>query len=374
MNMIEKVSCVKEKYPGERRVFLQPKHIKKILKLGVEVLIERDLGSNIGISNEEYKHAGATIVSRDEAWNESDMVLKYKVPIPDEYKFFREGLIITGALHAEGKPQLVNALCGSKTTAYSYEYFKTDDGIFPMMVATSEIAGKLAVIYGAFYLQSQFGGSGVLLSDIPECKPPKVLVIGYGNAGGAAAKMASDMGADVIVLGTNKERIRRYNGLSSRQIRCEMISRELLIELLPSVDLVIGAVQISTYDTAPIIDDKLLSIMKKGSMIVDVTCGYGKGYLPTFDRKTDFNNPVYIKNGILHCAISTLPAAVASTSMEAIGELVVPYMINLIDYLNHGKRDDSLFESGLIIDKGIIVNSEVRRHYDYWISQGKKVL
>lgn len=121
----KKISCVKEKYPGERRAFLQPKHIKEILKLGVDVLIERDLGLDMGISNEEYKKAGATIVSQEEAWNESDMLLKYKIPIPDEYNFFRDGLIITGALHAEGKPQLVSALCDSKTTAYSYEYFNS---------------------------------------------------------------------------------------------------------------------------------------------------------------------------------------------------------------------------------------------------------
>ena len=236
------------------------------------------------------------------------------------------------------------------------------DGIFPLSVASSEIAGKLAILHGAYYLQRHFGGAGILLAGVVGLKPPKVLVIGHGNAGGAAARLAATLGANVVVLGTNRERLRRFQATVPSSVTCYVNSPEVLARELPEADLVIGAILISTYDTPPIIDEDLVKCMKKGAVIVDITCGYGTGYLPTGDQFTSFGHPVTERHGVLHCKIKNLPAAVPVTTNEAVSTLITPYLIALGNAIFDDGIYDPVSVSGKIVEHGIIVHPEVERN------------
>jgi len=254
----------------------------------------------------------------------------------------------------------------TQCTAYSYEFFKTLEGIFPLSVASSEIAGKVAVIYGAYHLQAHLGGSGVLLAPVVNVKPPKVLVIGYGNAGGAAARLAVAMGAQVTILGTNKERLRAFQATMPSGTRCLLNSREVLEKEIIDADLVIGAILISTYDTPAMLDELLVQKMKKGSMIVDVTAGYGSGYMPTFDRSTNFENPVYERFNVLHCKIDVLPLAYPATTVDAMSQHLAPYLIELGESLYDSSVKNPTSLAGKIISQGEVMHSEVRRHMDFF--------
>lgn len=356
----KRVSVLKETRGGERRVIVTPPDLIAFRDAGFDILVEGGAGHGAGRDDAEYEAYGATIVSTDEAWTGSDYVVKYKAPGVEEWPRLRPGMHIAAAMHAEGNAELVSALVASGATAYAYEFFQAPNGIYPLAVPDSETSGKLAVLYGAYHLQSHLGGRGVLLASTPGVKPPRVLVIGHGNVGGAAARTAVALGAEVVVLGTNRERLRRFQG-SLPMATCLLNSREVLARELPTVDLVVGAILISTYDTEPMLDESLVRTMQPGSMIVDVTVGYGAGYLPTFDRRTTHEDPVYVRHGVLHCKIDPLPASVPVSASQAVGDLTTPYLIDLGRAV-YGERFDPTSWAGRIVADGQVVHPELERH------------
>lgn len=360
---MKSVAIVRETRTGERRVILKPAQVRLMRDAGFRVFVERGAGGGLEISDREYERAGAEIVSTDTAWTASPLVLKYKAPLPDEFRYLRPELHLGAFLHAEGDPRLTLALCRARVTAYSYELFRTREGIFPLSAASSEIAGKMAVLYGGYHLQSHLGGAGVLLAGVTGLEPPKVVVIGYGNAGGAAARLAASMGADVAVLGTNPVRLRRFAATMPRNVRCLINGPAVLERELPDADLVIGAILISTYDTPPIVTDDLIRRMKRGAVVVDVTCGYGPGYMPTCDQLTSHTAPTFERHGVLHIKIKTLPESVPVTTNEAVSMLVAPYLLNLAHAV-YGEAVDPVSEAGKVTQAGEIVHRVVRRHME----------
>ena len=359
------VSIIKEKKQGERRVILTPREIKLFKDAGFEVLVEKEAGLGIGIADIEYQKKGAKIVDTKTAWTKSNFILKYKPPIDDEFKYIDSTKNLCAVFHAEGNKELTKKLLNSGCTAYSYEFFKTPQGIFPLSVASSEIAGKVAVIYGAYHLQAHLGGSGVLLAPVVNVSSPKVLVIGYGNSGGSAARLASAMGAQVTVLGTNREKLRSFQATMPTGTRCFINSRKVLEKEVVDADLVIGAILISTYDTPTMIGEDLVKKMKKGSMIVDVTAGYGSGFLPTFDHSTTFENPVYKKFGVLHCKIDVLPLAYPATTVDAMSQHLAPYLVDLGESIYNSKIKNQTATNGKIVENGKIIHPEVKRHFKF---------
>ncbi|MRG29293.1 hypothetical protein GIJ05_14230 [Laceyella tengchongensis] len=347
-----------------------PDQVKLFCQSGYQVYVETGAGNGSGFSDKEYQEAGAEIVSTSEAWSASPFVVKFKSPGPHEYDYLHPDMNVGAFFHAEGNPELTKVLCDCGVTAYAFEFFRTMDGFFPMSFADSEIEGKMAVLYGAYHLQSHLGGSGVLLTDVVGVKQPKVVVIGYGTAGGAAVRLAVALGAEVVVLGTNQEKLRRFQATVPPSVRCLVNSQEVLARELNDADLVIGAIQISTYDTPPMIDEELVKMMKPGSMIVDVTCGYGSGYLPTFSQFTSFNQPVYERFGVLHCKIDLLPAAVPATTTRAVSPLVAPYLLNLGESIFNTNFFDGISAAGKIIENGKIVHYEVARHMEMVDQEG----
>jgi len=363
------VSILKELGAGEHRVVLLPTETAAFVEAGFKVFVERGAGERAGALDDDYRAAGASVVSTEEAWGASSYVLKYKAPRPREFKYFRDGLVLGASFHAEGDASMTSELCRKKVTAYSFEFFRTPEGIFPLSVPSSEVSGKLAVLYGAYHLQKHLGGRGVLLADVVGVRRPRVLVIGHGNAGGAAARMAHALGADVVVLGANRERLRRFQATMPSLVECYLNTPEILAREVPRSDLVIGAILVSSYDTEPMIEEGLVRQMRPGSVIVDVTCGYGSGYLPTFDRETTHLEPVYERFGVLHCKIDALPSSVPVTVARATSLVRAPYLIALGRAIFEGVSDP-VSEAGKITEDGRVVHPEVKRHMDMLIAAG----
>lgn len=363
-----KVGLAKEIKVGEKRVLLTPDSISEFVDAGYKFYVESDAGKNAGFEDLDYERKGAIIVSQKDLWEMSDIVIKFKAPQINEYNYLKENQIIGAFMHAEGNPELVKVLCQKKVNAYAFEFFKTYDGIFPMSLIDSEIAGKLAMIYGMYHLQSHLGGVGVLLSPVIGVKIPKVVVIGYGNAGNAAIRVAEAMGLDVVVFGRNPERLRKYQATVKPNVQCHVYNSNFFEEQIVEADLVIGAIQISTFDTPAILKEDIVKKMKKGAMIVDITCGYGKGYMPTFDKFSTFENPVYERFGILHCKIDLLPAAVPITTTIGVSKHITPYLLKWMCSISNGIQDD-VSAAGMIVKDGIVTHSEVMKLMR-WYSNG----
>jgi len=363
---MKSISIIKEKAAGEQRVILTPREIALLVKAGYNVIVEKGAGENVGIPDKSYAEAGAKIASTKEAWTASKLIIKYKPPVDEEFQYLDKDKVLCAVFHAEGNPGLVKKLLKSKAEVYSYEFFRTKEGVFPLSVASSELAGQIAVIYGAYHLQVHLGGSGKLLAPVVNAQPLKVLVIGYGNAGGAAARLASAMGGEVVVLGTNKEKLRAFQAAMPSGTRCYVNTPDVLEREIRSADLVIGAILISTYDTKPIITEKMVKSMKPGAMIIDVTSGYGPGYIATFDRETSFKEPTFKKYGVLHCKIDTLPLAYPSTTVDAMSQHLFPYLLDLAASVYDPTLVNDTAEAGKIVENGKIVHREVKRHFEHY--------
>lgn len=350
----------------ESRTLLMPAQVPQFVEAGFQVRVEQGIGQGLGVPDLAYEEAGAQVLDGHSLWTTTRLVLKFKAPEADLWHYLRPGLSFAAFLHAEGNPELTAEFRKSGMSAYALEFFRTPQGYFPMSVADSEISGRLAVIIGAYHLQKHLGGRGIFLPHVTGATPARVVVIGYGNAGGAAVRTAVSLGAEVVVLGRNRAKMRAFQAGFTGQVRCELNTPETLERELSAADLVIGSIQISTFDTPPMIDEQMLTIMKPGSMIVDVTCGYGAGYLPTFDRQTSFDNPVYERNGVLHCKIDRLPAATPLTTSEAVSALVTPYLVAFGNAVVGDGPADPTSEAGLVVRSGEIIHPEVMRHMAHY--------
>lgn len=357
------ISILKERRSGEKRVILLPEAVGEFTRRGYRVLVEAEAGIAAGFSDQAYEAAGATIVDGPTAWSGSDVVFKYKAPGPEEYRHFRPGLHLASFMHAEGNLALVEAMRGSGMSGYALEFFRTERGDYPVPVSDNEISGKLAILLAAYHLQAHMGGSGVLLSDVPGAPRPKVVVIGYGNAGGGAARLAASMGAEVTVFGTRWEGLRRFMAGMPANVRCLPNEREAFERAVLEADVVVGAILISTYDTAPMLDEELVRRMKPGSVIVDVTCGYGAGYMPSFSHLTTYDDPFYVRHGVLHCKIDAMPASVPLTAARATSANVWRYLMDLARDVHDGVADP-VSRKGCVVAGGAVVHPEVRRHIE----------
>jgi alanine dehydrogenase len=328
------------------------------------VLVEKGAGENAGIPDDTYREAGAEIVDRETAWAQC-FAVKYKVPQPEEFGFFHKDLHLATNFHAEDDPVLTQRMCESGMTGYGFEFFENEDGSLPATTHDDEIAGKTAIFYGAYLLQQHFGGSGTLLTHVAGTTPPKALVIGHGDVGGAAARTAAALGCRVTVLGRNWSRLRKFAGTVPPNVTCRLNSPEVLSEEVKDADLVVGAILISTYDTPPMLDRGHLKTMKKGSMIIDITCGWGDGlgWMPSFHRQTSHEDPIYEVDGVLHCKIDALPAKMPATASEAASTNLTPHLIALGDAIYSGGTYPPA-EKGKIVANGEVTHPVMIRTLD----------
>lgn len=319
-----RVGVAREVKPAEQRVALTPAGAMELAADGHDVMVESAAGLGSGFSDEEYVAAGARIVSPEEVWAESELLLKVKEPIESEYGHLRDDLTLFTFLHLAAAPSLVEALLAAGTTAIGYETVEDAEGRLPLLSPMSEIAGRLAIQTAAYFLQAPFGGRGVLIGGAPGVQPARVLVIGGGAVGVHAARVATGMGAEVTILERSMARIRELEDRFEASANVLYSDPLALKQLLPRTDAVIGAVLIPGARAPHLIERDMLAPMPDGAVIVDVAIDQG-GCAET-SRPTTHDEPVYVVDGVLHFCVTNMPGAVPVTSTRALTNATLPYV------------------------------------------------
>jgi alanine dehydrogenase len=312
----------------ENRVALPPSAAYQLIKRGHEIVVEKDAGAGSGFSDEEYAAAGARLVPRhDEVFARAELVVKVKEPLPAEYGLLRPDQILFTYLHLAANKRLTEALLATGATCIAYETVEVNRRL-PLLEPMSEIAGRMSIIVGGYFLAKHAGGKGVLLGGVPGVLPGKVVVIGGGTSGVNAARMATGLGADVTILEVDLERM-RFLDITMHTAHTLYSSEASLLELLPSVDLLIGAVLVPGARAPKLISRDMLRLMKPGSVLVDIAIDQG-GCVET-SRPTTHHDPVFTEEGVLHYCVANMPGAYARTATQALTNVTYRYIEALAD-------------------------------------------
>ncbi|QWG52605.1 alanine dehydrogenase [Bacillus mycoides] len=332
---------------NENRVAMTPAGAVHLVQNGHEVFVQKGSGVGSGFTDEEYVQAGAKLVeTAEEAWNQ-DMVMKVKEPVESEYGYFREGLILFTYLHLAPEPELTKALIDNKVVSIAYETVQLDNRSLPLLAPMSEVAGRMSAQIGAQFLEKNKGGKGILLAGVPGVKRGKVTIIGGGQAGTNAAKIAVGLGADVTIIDLSAERLRQLDDIFGNQVKTLMSNPYNIAEAVKESDLVIGAVLIPGAKAPKLVTEEMIQSMEPGSVVVDIAIDQG-GIFETTDRITTHDNPTYEKHGVVHYAVANMPGAVPRTSTLALTNVTVPYAVQIA---NKGYKEACLGNTALL--KGI---------------------
>ncbi|HVU16437.1 MAG TPA: alanine dehydrogenase [Candidatus Didemnitutus sp.] len=323
------IGVPKEIKIGETRVSMTPSLCRRVVALGGKVLVEKSAGANAGYTDAEYKAAGATIVpSADKVWKAADMILKVKEPLESEYSRMKDGLTLFTYLHLAAGPALARELCRKNILGIAYETVEGSDGSFPLLKPMSQIAGRLSIQIGAYFLQSQFGGSGVLLGGIPGTMPGHVVVVGAGNSGAHAVQMAAGMGARVTVLDLDTRKLEALDTEYRGRVVTLMSNPANIEHAVADADLLIGAVLIPAAKAPIVVSDKMVAQMRPGGVIVDIAIDQG-GCIETI-RPTSHEKPTYKEHGVIHYAVPNMPALVGRTSTMGLTQATEPYVAMMV--------------------------------------------
>jgi len=322
------IGVPKEIKEQEQRVALVPSAAELLTKRGHTVLVEKSAGVGSGYPDEEYRKAGAEIVDlAKDVFARADMIVKVKEPLPAEFPLLRKGQILFTYLYLAASKALTDALLKSGVTAVAYETIQVGNRL-PLLEPMSEIAGRMSVVMGAYFLAKHNGGSGVLLGGVPGVLPGRVVVIGGGTAGVNAARMATGLGADVTILEVDLERM-RFLDITMGSAHTLYSSESHLRELMPNVDLLIGAVLVPGAKAPRLITRAMLKAMKAGSVLVDIAIDQG-GCAET-SRPTTHLQPTYVEEGVTHYCVANMPAAYARTATQALTNITYGYVELLAD-------------------------------------------
>jgi alanine dehydrogenase len=312
---------------GEQRVALTPAGAHALVAGSHRVVVEAEAGTGSGIRDDEYTAVGAEVAGVDDIWRRADMILKVKEPLPAEYPRLRAGQVLFTYLHLAPAPELTRALRDSDVIAVAYETVQRSDGSLPLLTPMSEVAGRLAVQEGAFYLGRAHGGRGILLGGVPGVPPGNVVIVGAGTVGLNAVRMAVGLGADVSILDVNPDRLRAVDDLYQGRVVTIMSNAFNLRSVVRRADLLIGAVLITGARAPVLVTAAMVATMKEGAVIVDVAVDQG-GCVETI-RPTTLPEPVYTLHGVLHYGVTNMPALVPRTSTFALTNATLPYALEL---------------------------------------------
>jgi alanine dehydrogenase len=317
------VGVPKEIKLQEHRVALLPSGAYQLIKRGHTVLVERGAGVGSGFPDQEYENAGATLVDEHrDVFDKAELVVKVKEPQPDEFWLLRKEQLLFTYLHLAASRELTEALMASSVTALAYETIEVK-GRLPLLEPMSEIAGRMSIIAGGFFLTKHNGGSGVLLGGVPGVLPGKVLVIGGGTSGINAARMAQGLGADVTILEVDAERM-RFLDITLHTAHTVYSDESHLLQLMPATDLLIGAVLVPGARAPRLISREMLRLMKPGSVFVDIAIDQG-GCAET-SRPTTHDDPVFVEEDVIHYCVANMPGAYARTATQALASVTYPYI------------------------------------------------
>ncbi|MGG5372818.1 alanine dehydrogenase [Enterococcus sp. AZ196] len=341
------IGIPKEIKNNENRVALPPSGVFDLTNRGHQVLVEKDAGKGSAITDEEYAAAGATIINdAAEVWA-ADMVMKVKEPLPEEYQYFRKGLLLFTYLHLAANKPLTEALVNSGVNAIAYENVQPADNTLPLLAPMSEIAGRMAAQIGANYLERVNGGKGILLSGVPGVRRGNVVVIGGGVVGLNAAKLALGLGANVTILDVSVPRLKELDIIFGNSVQTMMSNSFNIQECLKTADLVIGAVLIPGHKAPTLVTKEMVATIPDHSVIVDVAIDQG-GIFETEDRVTTHDEPTYVKEGVVHYAVANMPGAVPQTATYALSNSTMSYA-NLL--ANNPLED--LLKDNLALRRGV---------------------
>ncbi len=343
------IGIPKEIKQQENRVGLLPSAAYLLIKRGHRVLVGAGAGVGSGYPDEEYLAAGATVLaSNAEVFAQADLIVKVKEPLPAEFALLREGQILFTYLHLAASKSLTDALLAARVTGIAYETVEVNRRL-PLLEPMSEIAGRMSIIVGGYYLAKHCGGKGVLLGGVPGVLPGRVVVIGGGTAGVNAARMATGLGADVTILEVDVERM-RFLDMTMHTAHTFYSSAAHVLELLPTVDLLIGAVLVPGAKAPKLITREMLKVMKPGSVLVDIAIDQG-GCVET-SRPTTHENPIFVEEEVTHYCVANMPAAYARTATQALTNVTYPYIEILADHGIPGafQRDPHLLGGLNLID------------------------
>lgn len=318
------VGCVKEIKNQEHRVGITPDNARAYVDGGNTVYIEKNAGVGSGFANTEYIEAGAQILdTAEEVWAKADMIVKVKEPLPQEFKYFREGLMIYTYFHLAADEECTKALVDSKVTSIAYETLQERDGSLPLLVPMSQIAGRLSLQEGAKYLEKKYGGEGVLLAGVPGTPKANVVILGTGTVGCNACKLAVGMGANVTIIGRNLHKLEVLDDQYHSSIQTLYSSDSNIEKACKEADLVIGAVLVPGAAAPKLFKKRYLKEMKPGSVFVDVSID--QGGCGESSRVTSHDDPIYIEDGVIHYCVGNMPGAVPRTSTIALTNATVKY-------------------------------------------------
>ena len=322
------VGLPKEIKDNENRVALVPAGVRSLTAAGHKVVVEAGAGVGSGIADSEYTGAGASILaSADEVFAQADMIVKVKEPVGPEYKRLRSGQILYTYLHLAPAKDLTSMLLDRGVSGVAYETITGANGSLPLLTPMSEVAGRMSIHVGAFYLQKSNGGRGVLLSGVPGVPPADVVIIGGGVVGTNAAKVAAGMGADVTILETSPDRMRELDDIFFGRVKTVASNVQTLEEGCRRADLLVGAVLIPGAAAPKLVTRELISHMKKGAVAVDVAVDQGGCFETT--HATTHSDPVYTVDGVIHYCVANMPGAVARTSTFALTNSTLRYALEL---------------------------------------------
>jgi alanine dehydrogenase len=366
------IGVPKEIKEQEHRVALLPSAAYQLVRSQHTVVVERGAGVGAGYPDGDYEAAGARLVdSHAEVFEAADLVVKVKEPLPDEYNLLKAGQILFTYLHLAANRPCVDALVRAGVTAIAYETIEVNRRL-PLLEPMSEIAGRMSILVGGFLLAKHQGGSGVLLGGVPGVLPGRVVVLGGGTSGVNAARMAGGVGADVTILEVDLERM-RFLDITVHTAHTLYSSESHLLDLLPQVDLLIGAVLVPGARAPKLISREMLRRMRPGSVLVDIAIDQG-GCAET-SRPTTHRDPVYIEEGVQHYCVANMPGAYARTATQALANVTFPYVQNLADHGLKGavQRAPGII-SGINIAQGRITHQGVAEAHNLPLASAQEIL
>ncbi|MFD0694913.1 alanine dehydrogenase [Paenibacillus sp. GCM10027628] len=323
------VGVPKEIKNNENRVALTPGGAGMLRMAGHQVLVEAGAGVGSGFADDDYAKEGATLIANAaEVWASSEMIMKVKEPLPSEYGYFREGLMLFTYLHLAAAKDLAEHLVNKGVTGIAYETIQLANGSLPLLTPMSEVAGRMSVQIGAHFLEKFYGGRGILLGGVPGVPPADVIILGGGIVGTNAAKMALGLGANVVIIERSADRMRALDDIFGGRLRTLMSNPHNIANAVQKADLLIGAVLIPGARAPRLVTETMVQGMKPGAVIVDVAVDQG-GSIETIDRVTTHSDPTYEKYGVLHYAVANMPGAVPRTSTLALTNVTMPYALEL---------------------------------------------
>ena len=359
-----KIGVPKEIKNNENRVGMTPAGVYELVKRNHTVYVQTEAGFGSGFFDKDYKEAGAIILnSITEVYVSSDMIVKVKEPIAEEYSLIKQNQVVFTYFHFASSVALTKAMLESKSVCIAYETVEDDDGSLPLLIPMSEVAGRMSIQQGAKYLEKPIKGRGVLLGGVPGVPPGKVLVLGAGIVGVQAAKMAAGLGAHVTIMDINMKQLRYVNDVMPNHVVTEFSSEYNIRKRIKESDLIIGSVLLKGAKAPKLITRDMLKEMRPGTVIVDVAVDQGGCFETT--KPTTHEDPTYIIDDVVHYSVANMPGAVPYTSTVALTNVTLPYIIKLANEGWEQACDNNpSLSKGLNIVKGKIVYKEIAEAFN----------